>query len=182
MTAGNRDPRDLSLISLREAVSKYQAESGAPGNAYDWYRRSAQRYGSVSIGPGEIATQKIKNAWHVSRADLAVAIEAHRETRALLQQRTTDFEANILHGIDGDTIYTEFGGYRRHGQFHFVWSNYDIGTKRSNGSWYCSTCFRPARVAHNKEECHRCRDWGSCGRDCTASGVACVYCEVAMNL
>ncbi len=177
MVSGDKD-----RISLREAVSIYQAECGAPENAYDWYRKTAQRHGCVSIGPGELAAEKHENTWFVSRTDLMAAIAAHREDQALLEQRTRDFEANLLHCIDGDTIYTEFGGYRRHGQFHFVWSTHDIGTKRSNGSWYCSVCFRRANLAHEKEECHRCRDWGSCGRDCTLSGVACVYCETMMTL
>jgi hypothetical protein len=179
--AGGATPSE-DRISLRIAVQAYRAEYGAPANAYDWYRRSAQRYGSVSIGPGEVPAVKVGNVWFVSRADLSTAIDAHRQDQETLKNRTEDFFSNVLHGVDGDTIYTESGGYRRRGPFHFVWSTYEMKTMRSNGAWYCSSCFQPADVAHDKEECHRCADWGDCGRDCTASAVRCEHCEATIPL
>jgi hypothetical protein len=174
------DPNDL--ITLRDAVQRYQQEPGSWSNAYDWYRRSAQRGGTVSLGPGEVPTTKIGNKWYVSRADLSEALAAHRADIALLKLRTEDFHQNILHGIDGDTIYTEFGGYRRQGPFHFVWSTYERKTGRSDGAWYCSTCFKPTTTLHEKEECHRCRDWSPCGNDCRLSAVLCKSCDLRLDV
>jgi hypothetical protein len=66
MVSGDPEVEEVR-ISLRLTVSIYQAERGAPGNAYDWCRKSAQWHGSVLIGPGELAVEKHENAWFVSR-------------------------------------------------------------------------------------------------------------------
>src|SRR5580704_921595 len=132
---GALNTRSGNHISLRDAIDLYQRETRSPSNAYDWYRRSAQRGGTVSIGPSEVPAMKIGNVWYVSREDLSEAIAVHRVDVALFKQRTEDFRQNLLHGIDGDTIYTEFGGYRRQGGFHFVWSTYERARRRSDGGW-----------------------------------------------
>ena len=63
---------------------------------------------------GEVPAVKVGNVWFVSQGDLTVAIDAHRQDVLTLKKRTEDFRSELLHGVDGDTIYTEFGGYRRH--------------------------------------------------------------------
>lgn len=171
-----RPSNDSDTISLRDAVQIFKNELGATSNAYDWYRKSAQKSGSVSIGSKKIAARKMGTTWYVFRRDLEAAIENHRKNIAELKQRTLDYKDQILHGNDGETISTEFGGYRRRGSFHFVWSNYDIGRKRSNGSWVCSVCFRPADVSHNPDECSQTTDWRECDRDCAASTPSCEHC------
>lgn len=45
----DQDDQRFSLL-LQEAVSIWRREPGSPANTYDWYRRSAQRSGEVSMG------------------------------------------------------------------------------------------------------------------------------------
>jgi hypothetical protein len=42
--------------------------------------------------------------------------------------------------------------------------------------WICGCCEIGAKEEHNKEECHKCRDWNGCGRDCTLSRIFCGTC------
>jgi hypothetical protein len=57
-------------IPLSEAIERYQREPGAAGNAYDWYRRSAQRDNQVSIHGHRIPVVKVGRQWMVEKADL----------------------------------------------------------------------------------------------------------------
>jgi hypothetical protein len=170
------------VVTLREAVEQYSAESRQYVNAYDWYRQSAQRTGSVPIGNVEVPTFKLGNAWYVNAPDLEAAIQSHRDRVASIKQVTDDFGRGVLHGKDGDTAELEDGGYRLRGTFHFAWSSYEIGRKRSNGSWYCSTCMKAAETEWNNPECHRCSDWGDCGRDCRLSRVYCASCGTGFDV
>ena len=170
------------MISLRDAVRIFKAEPDAASNSYDWYRKSAQRYGAVSIGSRKVVASKLGTKWGLSRDDFDAAIETHREDTANRKQRTLDYNAQILYGNDGETISTEFGGYRRRGSFHFVWSSYDVGTKRSNGSWVCSVCFRPASVSHNRDECSQTTDWKEYDRDGAVSTLSCEHCGKGKSL
>jgi hypothetical protein len=101
------------------------------------------------------------------------AISAHRERMAEQHAAAEDYKAHLLRGGDGATIRTDWGGYRISGDFHFAWDWYAMGIRRSNGMWCCNSCFKPVREEHEREECHTCQDWGSCGGDCTLSRIFC---------
>lgn len=45
----DQEASDFTL-PLRTAVARFRLEPGAPGNAYDWYRRTAQRGESLTFG------------------------------------------------------------------------------------------------------------------------------------
>lgn len=167
-------------MTLREAVERYAAEKRAPANAYQWYRKLAHRTGYAPFGETDVAARKMKGSWFVRSEDLAHALDAHRGYVAGVRQASQDYKRGILHGGDGDSVESEDGGYLRRGSFHFVWSNYEIGRRRSDGTWKCSTCMTPAEADHDRPECHRCSDWGSCGRDCTLSRVYCSNCGVSL--
>ena len=174
--------RTPDLVALRDAIGRWQREEATEKNAYDWYRRDAQRLGSVPIGDEDARAFKVGGAWFVSEADLDHAIEAHRTRREDVKRTTADYDAGILHGHDGDEVDMVGGGYLRRDPFHFVWSDYERGLGRSDGTWYCSRCMEPAGTEHNNVECHRCSDWGSCGRDCTLSRVFCIKCDIGFGL
>ncbi len=172
----------MGQISLREAIARWQSEERAPANAYEWYRRDAHRSGTVFIGETSILATKAGGTWMVDEADLNRALAAHRERRAEVRRITADYEAGILHGQDGDTLETEWGGYRRRDPFYFAWSDYEVGRRRSDGTWYCSRCMRPASTEHDNPECHTCSDWGSCRNDCTLSVVFCRSCGTGFSV
>ena len=172
----------MGLISLRDAIARWQREERAPANAYEWYRRDAHRSGMVSIGETSIRATKAGGSWLVDEADLDRALVAHRERRAEVRRVTADYKAGVLHGHDGEMLETEWGGYRRRDPFHFAWSDYEVGRRRSDGTWYCSRCMRPASTEHNNPECHTCSDWGSCRNDCTLSRVSCPTCGTELAL
>lgn len=168
-------------LKLRDAVQFYRDEEHAPSNSYDWYRKSAQRYGRVSIGGTDVPTYKHKGIWYVDGKFFAEAIKRHREAIKHLKQVTADYARGIIHGKDGDVVYTEWGGYEIHGDFRFVWSYYERARKRSYGTWYCNRCNIPAETEHNKEERYLCSDWNCCGRDCTLSRVYYLKCGTSLS-
>jgi hypothetical protein len=174
--------RAATLVTLRKAIERWHGEEDTEENVYDWYRRDALRFGSVSIGDEDLSTFKMGGTWVVREADLDHAIEAHRASRADVKRITADYAAGILHGHDDETVEMVGGGYLRQDPFHFLWSDYDRGRNRSYGTWYCNRCMEPASTEHNNEECHRCSDWGSCGRDCTLSRVFCAKCDTGFDL
>lgn len=62
----------------------------------------------------------------------------------------------------------------------FVWvapSDYEYARwKDRSGHHKCTRCGGVAEEEHFSDECHRCSDWGGCGRNCTLSGVRCTKC------
>jgi len=172
----------VGLISLRDAIARWQHVERAPVNAYEWYRRAAHRSATVWIGETAIPASKAGGTWFVDESDLDRALAAHRQHRADVIQITADYASGVLHGQDGDTLETEWGGYRRRDLFHFAWSDVEVARKRSDGTWYCSRCLRPASTEHDNPECHRCSDWGSCGSDCTLSRVFCLTCGTGFSV
>jgi hypothetical protein len=54
--------------------------------------------------------------------------------------------------------------------------------KDRSGSYKCISCGGVAQEVHGNDECHRCEDWGGCGRDCTLSAVACKTCGTQMSV
>ncbi|WP_284747755.1 hypothetical protein [Amycolatopsis sp. RTGN1] len=163
-------------ISLADAVARYRREPGSPANTLQWYRSSAQRYGVIHVGPASVPARKVNGRWTVAAADLDQALLVHRAGQDRLRQVNADYDAHQLHGADGDTIRIRRGGYRRHGAFHFVWDDQAVALREADGLWRCNTCWAPARLEHEAAECHRCRDWGSCGHDCTLSAITCPTC------
>lgn len=160
-------------IPLSEAIERYQREPGAPGNGYDWYRRSAQRYNEVSIHSHHIPAVKVGRQWMVDEADLNTALSAMREERAQQAQRTADYDRRILHP---GTVRIDGGGYSVKGTFHFLWNDMNRARQRSDGCWICNTCWTVAAEDHDGEECHRCRDWSPCGNNCTLTRIRCRTC------
>jgi len=104
------------------------------------------------------------------------AIEQHQKRIKHQKQVPADYSKGIVHGKDGGVVHTEWGGYKIRGDFYFAWFNYEIAKMRSDGTWYCNKCNTLAETEHNKEECHSCRDWNGCGRDCTLSKIYCPKC------
>lgn len=158
-------------IKLKDAVELYKQEERAPSNSYEWYRKSAQQSGRVSIGDTDVPAYKQKGIWYVNDKKFTEAIKRHREAIKHLKQVTADYAKGIIHGKDGKVVHTEGGGYEIRGKFRFVWSDYERARMKSDGTWYCNKCNIPAKTEHNKEECHLCSDWNGCGRDCTLSKV-----------
>lgn len=77
---------------------------------------------------------------------------------------------------EGESVLTQSGGYFIKGSFRFEWKNYEKERGRIIGKWYCLTCNKEAGTEHLKPECNICRDWGTCGHDCTLSKVFCPKC------
>lgn len=169
-------------LKLRDAVQLYRKEEKAPSNSYEWYRKSAQQYRRVSMGDTDVPAYKQRGIWYIDDKKFAEAIKRHREAIKHLKQVTADYAKGILYGKDGDVVYTEWGGYEIRGGFRFVWSDYERARMRCDGTWYCNRCNIPAETEHNKEECHLCRAWNGCGRDCTLSMVYCSKCGAFLNL
>ena len=170
------------LLTLKEAVEQYRQEERAVSNAYDWYRKQAQRYGKTFIGDKGISATKQNGVWYVNKTEFSEAINQHRESIKHLKQMTEDYRHGIIHGNNGDTIHTEFGGYEIHDDFRFVWYDVQRYRKKSYGIWYCNRCQAPAETEHNKQECHLCSDWNGCGEDCTLSRVYCPKCGASINI
>lgn len=169
------------MVRLSDAVERFRQEQGAYSNAYDWYRRDAQRTGSVHIGGVNIPAHKLGGAWHVAEEDLAAALDSHRKAMARRSTITQDYRNHVLHGQPGDTVEMDWGYYRIAKGFHCVSSKYDHPPADS-GTWYCTPCWRAAETEHEQEECHTCSNWGGCGRDCTLSRVHCIVCAGSMQM
>ncbi len=172
----------MALIRLSDAVDRYRREEDAPANRYDWYRRAAQRSGSVSIDRVRIPASKVSGAWFVDDDDFERAIRAHRERIAERKAATIDYDNRVLRGDLGDWIDTDWGRYQVRDQFHLAWNRSALPWKSTGGSWRCSSCWQPAETEHNGPECHRCSDWSGCGRDCTLSRVFCAKCGTTLDV
>jgi hypothetical protein len=170
-----------SLIPLSKAVSDYAALTKL-GNAYGWYRTQATA-GSIEFSGHRVVTMKLGNRWVVDGDEMRDALQSIardlEERRARPELATQAYEAGHL-GSQG-TIETTWGSYRVRGDFHAV-SVEPNRPYRGGAIWYCNSCMRPAQVEHGKPECHTCSDWGSCGRDCTASAVRCDACSRRMEI
>ncbi|MFC1912125.1 hypothetical protein ACFLXG_03105 [Chloroflexota bacterium] len=168
-------------LTLKEAINLYRLEERAFSNSYNWFRKEAQRDGSIGIAGKNILVTKYKGVWYVNRKDFSEAINQHRESIKHLKQMTEDLRKGIIHGTNGDTIRTGFGGYEIHGDFRFVWDDVQRYRRKSYGTWYCNRCQAPAETEYNKKECHLCSDWNGCGEDCTLSRVCCPKCGTSIN-
>jgi hypothetical protein len=167
------------MITLREAYSRWRHETGS-GNAYDWYRRNAQEGRKVfdinAPYGAQGSTRKIGRVWMISVKELEDAIKAHRGEKDKIKRATEDYKRHILHGKTGSTIQTTWGFYTVHKGIHSTTLSSPDPAWNGAKSWYCSVCWKPAETEHNNPECHRCRDWSSCGQDCTFSRAFCPKC------
>ncbi|MFD9663515.1 hypothetical protein ACFWAY_18110 [Rhodococcus sp. NPDC059968] len=164
-------------IPLSDAVDRFKRELGvSAAGGQDWYRKCATRHGTVWLGDHRIAAVKQGRRWMVAEADLEDALMKHREQRAHVDRMTADYDSRILHP---GTVQIGGGGYTVKGDFHFLSDDMARARLRSNGFWRCNTCWDPAATERNGEECHRCRDWSSCGKDCTLSRIYCSTCETS---
>ena len=111
-------------VSLADAVERYRRLPGACGNAYDWYRRSAARNGRVSLGATTVSAWKQGRQWMLDSDDVERALAVHEERIAERKRVTEAYAAHVLHGGDGGSIETDWGGYRIRRDFHFAWSDY----------------------------------------------------------
>lgn len=169
-------------MKLKDAIALYKQEKQVPANAYTWYRKSAQARGAVWIGNTKVPAYKDGGIWHVDNVKFSEAIQRHRDGIEHLRRVTEDYAQGRIHGNDGDTIRTGWGGYQIRGGFRFVWSDYERNRRLTYGTWYCNTCNTLAETEHNKPECHLCSDWNRCGRDCTLSKVYCTQCGVSIEV
>lgn len=134
--------------SLRDAVEGFRLEPGSNANAYDWYRRQAQRSGRVSFGYAmqisphriDVRAAKIRGAWMVRSADFKDAMAEHRAAMAERRAFTQDYRDHVLHGRPGDTLFTELGGYHLYADFHRGFSAFAKPWKDSGEWWTCNHC------------------------------------------
>jgi hypothetical protein len=168
-----------AYITLKEAVDRWRAVTRY-ANAYEWYRKQAPG-GTVHFGL-EVPVVKQHGRWVLEESGLDDAIGAWRAAEQDKERVTRYYENHVLHGEPGQTMRTTWGGYRVGRGFHFAWNDYQAATMRSDGSWYCSSCWEPASTEHGKPECHTCSDWGGCGRDCTLWAVRCDRCGTRLDL
>lgn len=156
-----RDPSD-PWISLREAVELYRREKDAPSNSYNWYRESAMRNGCVSIGDTKVPTEKRGWVWSVRREYFLAAISRHHERLLSRAKVTEDYRVGILHGSEGENIETDWGHYRRQGNFHVAFSLHAQLRRGDGESVHCNECFKAAcqspmnRATPKGERCSVC--------------------------
>jgi hypothetical protein len=160
-------------LTLLEAVRRYKAERGTSVNKYDWYRSFAQQGDAVPLGSTLVKAAKVRGVWLVEAADVALAIKTHRAERAQEKRVTEDHARGVFHGKDGETFPTAWGGYSIRGGFRIESRD---GKDGGSTIYYCTGCNGRATEKRGRPECHRCEDWGGCGRDCTLSEVVCEPC------
>lgn len=156
------------------------------GNAYNWYRRSAHRSGRVSFGSARqlasggsttVHAVKVGGTWLVDEAEMDRVLTEDRCARAELLDIDQAYKNNRLLGRPGQRVGTAWGGYQSQATFHMSWV---FGTDGMSQHWMCTTCWMSASLKHEKSQCHTCRDWSSCGQDCTLSAVTCVPCRTEL--
>lgn len=160
-------------IKLKAAVGTPDHENGI-FNDYKWYLWNARSFGKIRIGRVDIPTRKEKGHWVLDNSDLIRAIESFKKEKTESEKSSNIFEEKQP-SIDS-------GGYLNNSNFRLVRNAYDLARKRSDGTWYCNTCYLPAETEHNNTECHTCSDWNGCGNDCTLSRVYCRHCEKELRI
>lgn len=168
-------------IPLAEAVQRCKRALGWASIAVEPFRRSAARDGRISVGGTKVPAWKVGGRWMVDTTDVEQAITACLAEQERVRQATVDYDAHVLH-TDGGTVRTTWGGYRVGPAFHFVWNDMAIARRDSDGLWICNSCWTPARAEHEREECHRCRDWSPCGQHCTLSAIVCPTCGTRQSM
>lgn len=178
------------MIPLADAYERYRAAGGdAPFSRWRNYVRDHAR---IEIGPGrqlmpggstKVAAQKIGGRWFFDEKEFTTAhnevVLARQEIREISCQYSDE---RRLVGESGQTIRTTWGHYIAGASFH-EWVDYRAASHGRGGSLHrCNTCWAFVTYEHNRPECHRCRDWGGCGRDCTRSAMECENCGTRVEL
>lgn len=145
-------------------------------------REHAALLGIVWLG-AEVPTFKdARGRWVVRRADLERGLNAERQEQARRAQAGADSARHVLHGRDGELIWTDSGAYERREAFH-LWHDPHVHPREGSGrSWICNACWRQAEEKHGHDYCLRCDDLGDCRQDCTLSAVRCEACGVRMEI
>ena len=92
------DQSEGLTLTLREAVERFRQERGSYSNAYDWYRRLAQRAGRAPIGVADVRATKVGGTWMMNIVDFEAAIAEHRAVWDEMRKITEDFHNHVLHG------------------------------------------------------------------------------------
>lgn len=159
-------------VPLEAAVKRFREVSGY-ANAYPWYRRQASESGRVSFGDCLVRAWKVGNRWMANPEDVRTALAAFEEGIQRRHRATLSYEVGTLE--DGGRVETDWGWYEAYGAFHLAYYR-QVKPSRRGQEWYCSSCLKPASLELNRDECHRCSDWGSCGGDCRVSVMKCEVC------
>jgi hypothetical protein len=176
-------------LPLREAVDHWKQQPGASANAYDWYRKSAQRNGQIWLGRDlqlggggniHVGVQKVGRSWMVDKVAFESALLVNRTAKAETADITTAYDEHRLLVAPGHSLGTTWGGYSVRQDFHQTWSNRPISYGGGSVTWYCNTCWNVAEQERNKPECHRCSDWSPCNDDCTLSAISCEACGTSL--
>lgn len=169
-------------ITLAEAIERARNRGVISGGSFEWFRKQAAKSGRVHIAEGTVIAFKRGRRWMVAEPQLEEAIvraEGHKNAKNESERQAgEDYVARILNPKGART---SWGGYRVHGDFHFVWSDYERMRQRSDGGWTCNRCWKAAGTEHKKPECHTCSDWNGCGTDCTLSRIYCADCGTSMG-
>ncbi len=178
------------MISLTEAYERYRAAGGdAPLSRW---RSSVRDHHRLELGPGRqlvpsasttVSAHKISSRWFVDEGDFAAAhnesLLARQEIREISRQYN---EEHRLVGELGHAIRTTWGYYIADARFHERVDFHAAYHGRGGSLHRCNACWAIVTYEHNRPECHRCRDWGSCGRDCTRSAMLCEQCGTRAEL
>ena len=63
-----------------------------------------------------------------------------------------------------------------HGQFVSFTRGHHPGDQWEE--YFCIKCEKKAKTKNEREECHICRDWNGCGRNCRLSHLICENCGI----
>jgi hypothetical protein len=180
---------DTGLLSLADAHARYERGGGrTPLSSWRVRVREGRR---VYVGEGRqfaegasttVQADKVGGRWFVDEQDLVSALNETALARTELDWISALYEQHQLLGEPGQQVKTTWGYYTVSSPFH---EHFDPIAEyhRGNGSQYvCNACWTYASYEHNGSECHLCRDWGGCGRDCTRSATICLKCTSPTGL
>ncbi|MGY4541162.1 hypothetical protein ACVWY0_001071 [Arthrobacter sp. UYNi723] len=165
-------------IVLKDAIER--CAQHVRMNAYSYYRGQAALHGSAYFGPTRVAVFKVGSRWMVSEQEIQDAVAVIRQRNQDRQEATAAYADRRL-SDSGTTVETEWGSYSVRGLFHRM-TQRPPSSPVAVSSWRCNECFRFATTEHDHEECHLCRDWSGCNRDCTLSAARCDTCGTRMEL
>lgn len=121
-------------ITLAEAIERARNRGVISGGSFEWFRKQAAKSGRVHIAEGTVIAFKRGRRWMVAEPQLEEAIvraEGHKNAKNESERQAgEDYVARILNPKGART---SWGGYRVHGDFHFVWSDYERMRQRSDG-------------------------------------------------
>ncbi len=177
------------MIPLADAHARY-VNSGGDAPLSRWQTRARVR-SSFELGPGRqfvrgaptsIRAHKVGGRWLVDEHEFAAALEEAVLARKELEQISQKYSDKLLVGEAGRRVNTTWGYYVAGTVFHER-IDYRAAYLGGRGSLHrCNGCWEIATYERDRPECHLCRDWGSCGRDCTRSAIICATCGARVVL